>query len=72
MTQHPSKQLNPEKLNRSPNRAWVSFRAGPVEFDADINITPAGLVSIGGLVSMILLSVPPIIRAAKRRGPPAD
>lgn len=72
MTHHLSKQPDRNELDRSENRARISFKAGPVEFDTDINITPAGLISIGGLVSMILLSVPPIIRAAKRKGPPAD
>ena len=31
---------------------------------AKVSVTPAGLLAIGGLVSAILLSVPPIIRAA--------
>lgn len=29
-----------------------------------VTVTPAGLLAIGGLVAAILLSVPPIIRAA--------
>lgn len=42
--------------------------------DAEVSVTPLGLLAIGGLVSAILLSVPPIISAAgkaarrKRRG----
>ena len=31
---------------------------------AKVLVSPAGLLAIGGLVSAILLSVPPIIRAA--------
>ena len=34
---------------------------------ARVRVTPAGLLAIGGLVSAILLSVPPIIRAARER-----
>ncbi|GGF74498.1 hypothetical protein GCM10011402_28920 [Paracoccus acridae] len=51
----------------SKNRARLHLRAGRVEASAEVDITPTGLLSIGALVSMILLSVPPIIRAAKER-----
>ena len=32
--------------------------------EAEVGATPLGLLAIGGLVAAILLSVPPIIRAA--------
>lgn len=37
---------------------------------AQVSVTPLGLIAIGALVSAILLSVPPIVRAAGdvRRG----
>jgi hypothetical protein len=69
MTQHLSKHPEREELDQSPNRAHLSFKAGRVEFNLEVNITPAGLISIGGLVSMILLSIAPIIRASKSKVP---
>jgi hypothetical protein len=44
-------------------RAKLGKRAA---FKASVTVTPAGLLSIGGLVAAVLLSVPPIIRAARR------
>ena len=44
-------------------RAKIGKRAA---FKASVTVTPAGLLSIGGLVAAILLAVPPIIRAARR------
>ena len=35
-----------------------------VRIGARVDVTPVGLLAIGALVSAILLSVPPIIRAA--------
>lgn len=49
------------------NRARVHLRAGRVEASAEVDITSTGLLAVGALVSMILLSVSPIIRAAKGR-----
>lgn len=49
------------------NRARLHLRAGRVEATAEVDIASTGLLAIGALVSMILLSVPPIIRAAKGR-----
>lgn len=46
-------------------RAKMNFKAGKVEAAVEVDINPSTLLAIGGLVSMILLSVPPIIRAAK-------
>ncbi|MFS0772630.1 hypothetical protein [Sphingomonas sp. 1P08PE] len=46
--------------------ARLAVRAGPVRLRARVAVTPAGLLAIGGLVAMILLSVPPIVRAARR------
>jgi hypothetical protein len=44
--------------------ARARLRAGRTRLAASVTITPAGLLAIGGLVAAILLSVPPIIRAA--------
>ncbi|QIK78597.1 hypothetical protein G7077_06515 [Sphingomonas piscis] len=41
--------------------------ADRVILDAEVKATPLGLLAIGGLVTAILLSVPPIIRAARER-----
>jgi len=48
----------------TPQTATTTLRAGRVRFRARVSVTPVGLVAIGGLVAAILLSVPPIIRAA--------
>lgn len=32
--------------------------------EAEVDVTPLGLLAIGGLVAAIMLSVPPIIRAS--------
>lgn len=44
-------------------RAALRF-GNRVSLDAQVSVTPLGLLAIGGLVSAILLSVPPIVRAA--------
>ena len=50
-----------------PQTASAALRFGrSVSLDAQVNVTPLGLLAIGGLVSAILLSVPPIVRAAAR------
>ena len=67
MTQHLTRRPEPKELDRPANRAHLSFKAGRVELNVDVNTTPVGLLSIGGLVSMILLSVAPIIRASKSK-----
>jgi hypothetical protein len=54
----------------APQTATARFDAGPVHASASVSVTPAGLVAIGALVAAVLLSVPPIIRAAREgRGP---
>lgn len=68
MTQHLIKHPERVKSHQPANRAHVSLKVGRVDFNADVTITPVGLLSIGGLVSMILLSVAPIIRASKSKG----
>jgi hypothetical protein len=61
--------MRSDRVDAKPgrNRARFQFRAGRVEVSAEVDITSTGLVAVGALVSMILLSVPPIIRAAKGR-----
>jgi hypothetical protein len=46
------------------------MRAGSgFEAEANVTVTPAGLLAVGGLVAAILLSVVPIVRASRRRVP---
>ena len=55
---------NPSPLSTvQPARAALRF-GNRVSLDAEVSLTPLGLLAIGGLVSAILLSVPPIVRAA--------
>lgn len=44
--------------------ASASIAYGRLRMAADLRMTPLGLLAVGALVSGILLSVPPIIRAA--------
>ena len=54
-----------------PMTARATLRAGErFVMEVDARATPLGLLAVGGLVAAILLSVPPIIRAA--RAPAAD
>jgi hypothetical protein len=72
MSRHITERNEAGLPERGRCRASARFKAGPLEAEAEVDITPAGLVAIGTLVSMILLSVAPIIRAANRKVPPAD
>ena len=49
------------------NRALIDVQFGRSSARLELRVTPIGLISVGILVSGILLSVPPIIRAATRR-----
>ena len=58
------------KSLRSPQTARARARFGMrAAAELEVVVTPVGLLAIGGLVSAILLSVPPIVRAA-RSAPP--
>ena len=46
-------------------RASVTLRLGPASLTASARTTPAGLVTTGILVSAILLSLVPLVRAAR-------
>jgi hypothetical protein len=48
----------------TPQIADTHLRVGRARLDLGVAISPVGLLAIGGLVAAILLSVPPIIRAA--------
>lgn len=57
----------------APQTACASIRIGErIVLEAEARATPIGLLAIGGMVAAILLSVPPILRAARapRRLPP--
>jgi len=49
------------------NTARASIRLGRFKAKVELDVTPAGLLAVGGLVSAILLSVVPIVAAATRR-----
>jgi hypothetical protein len=50
-----------------PQSARAVLRAGDrFAMEAEVQVTPLGLLAIGGLIAAILLSVPPIIGAAGR------
>ena len=57
-----------------PQTARARLRAGKgFEAEAVVTVTPAGLLAIGALVAAILLSVPSIVRAARKQvAPPED
>ena len=58
----------PGVLN-TPQRAVARFRAGKrFAARAEVEVTPAGLLSIGGMVGMILLGSAVIVAAVGRRG----
>ncbi|MFC0389397.1 hypothetical protein [Muricoccus vinaceus] len=57
----PARQRHPEEM-----RASVHLRAGALAIRARASATPAGLVSIGILVSTILLSTAVLVRAARQ------
>jgi hypothetical protein len=52
----------------APQAARASIRfGGAVVMEADARATPLGMLAVGGLIAAVLLSIPPIIRAAKAR-----
>ena len=52
-------------LNR-PARASVRLGWGSARYEAEVEISPLGLLAIGGMVGAILLAVAPIVTAAKQ------
>lgn len=60
-TAPPAEITHPEEI-----KASVTFRLGPASVTAAARTTPAGLVATGILVSAILLSLVPLVRAARR------
>jgi hypothetical protein len=57
--------MPPPPASREPQRAAVSIEAGRARLDAEVTVTPAGLLAIGTLVSAILLASAVIVRAAR-------
>jgi hypothetical protein len=53
----------------TPQVARSRVTIGGFSAEADVAVTPVGMLAFGGLVAMILLSVVPIVRAARRRTP---
>lgn len=53
-------------MQRNSNRASFTFHTRPLAFQAEVEVTPCGLLAIGCLVSGILLAVVPIVTAAGR------
>lgn len=70
----------PDSLPAAPDRpgrqsADLRLRAGPARLRVRVDVTPAGLVAIGGLVSSILLSTAVLVwsaTAVPRRHPVAS
>ncbi|WP_448662660.1 hypothetical protein ACG3SL_18695 [Sphingomonas sp. CJ20] len=55
----------------TPQAARAAIRFGErVVMEAEVRVTPLGLLALGGLAAAVLLSVPPIVRAARTRGLP--
>ena len=59
-TARPAEVTHPEEI-----KASVTLRLGPASLSAAARTTPAGLVTTGILVSAILLSLVPLVRAAR-------
>ena len=55
------------ELNETPqvHNATYEFEAGPIRLRASASITTGGLLAVGAAVAVILLSVAPIVWAAK-------
>lgn len=49
-----------------PARASVRFASGNVRFQADAEITPLGLLAVGGMVGTIVVAVASIATAVNR------
>jgi len=54
-----------EPGNRQVSR--LTLNAGAFSLDADLSVTPTGLLAIAALVSAILLSTAALVQAAKRQ-----
>ena len=53
------------RLN-APLTARSSLRIGDrIVMESEATATPLGLLAVGGLVALILLSIPPIVRAKR-------
>jgi hypothetical protein len=53
------------RLN-APLTARSSLRIGNrIVMESEASATPLGLLAVGGLVALILLSIPPIVRAKR-------
>jgi hypothetical protein len=46
--------------------AKSAVRVGAFQADAEVTVSPAGLLAVGGLVAAILLATAVLVRAAKR------
>lgn len=49
----------------TPQSPRATFRAGGFVMEAEAQATPLGLIAIGGMVAVILLSIPPIVHATR-------
>lgn len=54
----------PDRPTHRPARASVRMSFGNSRFQADSEITPVGLLAIGGMVGVILLALAPVVSAA--------
>ena len=58
-------EAEPKEPRTGRHRARAAIKAGGFEARAEVDISTKGLLAVGALVSVILLSVAPIVRAAK-------
>ena len=59
-----------DSKRNAPARARLRWAWGRASMEVDADITPTGLLAIGGMVGLILLAVVPVVSAggkAKRR-----
>lgn len=55
-----------DDLDREPQSALAEWKVGSLGGRAELHVTPTGLLSIGALVSSILLSTAILVWAARR------
>ena len=56
-------ELTTEDAPNAPARSRIRLAWGKASVDVEAEITPTGLLAIGGMVGLILLAVVPIVSA---------
>jgi len=60
-----SKNLDKQE-QRQPQNSRLHVKAGGFSIEAEVSVTPKGLLAIAALVSSILLSTAVLVQAAKK------